>query len=365
MEKELIQAILQALRTVQDPDLKQDLVTLGMVQSLQVTEQQVSFVLVLTTPACPLQEMLKKACIEAIHTHVSKDLSIHITYTAQVTTTQQSTPILPSIKNIIAIAAGKGGVGKSTAATNIAVSLAQQGATVGLLDADIYGPSIPIMFGCEQEKLLIEQQGNKKYIVPLLRYGVQVMSIGFLTQPGEAVIWRGPMASSALRQLLYDTLWGELDYLLIDLPPGTSDIQLTLVQAVSVTGAVVVTTPQQVALADVTKCIAMFQKSAIEVPILGILENMSYFIPEEPTQKQRYYPFGKGGGQQLAQTYQVPFLGEIPLLTQLSITSDKGIPTATQPDTLGSLWQGIASTLAQQISIRNLQLPPTNRVIKK
>ncbi len=364
MDEKITQEILQALGTVQDPDLKQDLVTLGMVQSLQVADQQVSFVLVLTTPACPLQEFLKQACIEAIHTQVNKELIVHIALTAQVTTRHSTTGNLPHIKNIIAIAAGKGGVGKSTIATNLAASLAQQGAAVGLLDADIYGPSIPTMFGCEQEKPLVEQQDNKKYIVPLIKYGVKLVSIGFLTQPDEAIIWRGPMASSALRQLLYDTLWGDLDYLLIDLPPGTSDIQLTLVQAVAVTGVVVVTTPQKVALADVIKCIAMFQKSAIEVPILGIIENMAYFTPEESTH-QRYYPFGQGGGKQLAQTYQVPLLGEIPLATKLMEASDRGIPAATKSDLLGHTFKEISSKLAQQITIRNLQLPPTQRVVKR
>jgi ATP-binding protein involved in chromosome partitioning len=364
MNENLIQATLQALRTVQDPDLKQDIVTLGMVQSLQVVDQQVSFVLVLTTPACPLQEFLKKACIEAIHTEVNKELIVHIALTAQVTTTHSTTGKLPHIKNIIAIAAGKGGVGKSTIATNLAVSLAQQGAQVGLLDADIYGPSIPTMFGCEGEKPRVEQRDNKKYIIPLLKYGVKLVSIGFLTNPAEAVIWRGPMASTALRQFLYDTDWENLDYLLIDLPPGTSDIQLTLVQAVAVTGAVVVTTPQKVALADVIKCIAMFQKSAIEVPILGIIENMAYFTPVEST-NQRYYPFGQGGGKQLAQTYQVPLLGEIPLSTELMEASDRGVPAATVTDPLGHRFKEISSKLAQQITIRNLQLPPTQRVLNR
>jgi ATP-binding protein involved in chromosome partitioning len=363
MDEKLNQAILQALRTVQDPDLKQDIITLGMVQSLQIMDQQVSFVLVLTTPACPLQEMLKKACIAAIHTHVSRNLNIHITCTAQVTSGRKPTGALPTIKNVIAVASGKGGVGKSTVATNLAVSLAQQGAAVGLLDSDIYGPSIPMMFGCEQEKPLIEQEGSKKYMVPLHKHGVKIMSIGFLVQPDEAVIWRGPMASSAFRQLLYDTWWGNLDYLLIDLPPGTSDIQLTLVQAVAVTGAVVVTTPQPIALADVTKCIAMFQKPAIEVPILGIIENMAYFAPEGSTH-QRYYPFGQGGGEKLACDYQLPFLGEIPLIAEIREASDRGTPAATQLDSLGDLWKGLASTLAQYISIRNLQLPPTECVTK-
>jgi ATP-binding protein involved in chromosome partitioning len=365
MEKNLEKAILKALSSVYDPDLKQDLVTLGMIQSLQINAQQINFVLVLTTPACPLQEFLKKACIAAIHTHVSNELIVNISITAQVTANKTSTGMLPHIKNIIAVASGKGGVGKSTIAANLAVSLAQQGATVGLLDADIFGPSIPTLFGCEGEKPLIEERENKKYILPLIKHGVKLVSIGFLTPQEGAVIWRGPMASSALRQLLFDTAWESLDYLFIDLPPGTSDIQLTLVQAVPVTGAVIVTTPQKVALADVIKSIAMFQKSAIEVPILGIIENMAYFIPEDLPMHQRYYPFGQGGGRQLADKYNIPFLGEIPLITAIREMSDQGIPAAINSGVLANLFKELASTLAQQISIRNLYLPPTQRVIKK
>ncbi|MHB9147304.1 MAG: Mrp/NBP35 family ATP-binding protein [Candidatus Amoebophilus sp.] len=365
MEKTLEASILQALSSVYDPDLKKDLVSLGMIQSLQVTVKEVNFTLVLTTPACPLQEFLKKACIEAIHTQVSQQLVVNIQLTAQVTTNKSNTGTLPHIKNIIAIAAGKGGVGKSTIATNLAVGLSQQGAAVGLLDADIFGPSLPIMFGCENEKPLVHQHNEKKYMLPLLKYGVKVNSIGFLTPQEGAVIWRGPMASSALRQLLYDTAWEDLDYLLIDLPPGTSDIQLTLVQAVPVTGAVIITTPQKVAVADVVKSIAMFQKPGIEVPILGIIENMAYFIPEDSTNdQQRYYPFGQGGGKQLAGKYQVPFLGEIPLITAIREKGDQGIPAATDSGELSNLFNGLASTLAQQISIRNLHLPPTQRVLR-
>ena len=246
----------------------------------------------------------------------------------------------------------------------MAVSLAQQGAKVGLLDADIFGPSIPTMLGCEQEKPLIEQIGDKKYIIPILRYQVKIVSIGFLTPTEGAVIWRGPMASSALKQLLYDTLWEDLDYLLVDLPPGTSDIQLTLMQSVSVTGAVIITTPQKVALADVIKSISMFQKEGIEVPILGVIENMAYFIPDSIPGATRYYPFGQNGGKELAKKYEFPFLGEVPLLTQLRVTSDLGTPGVSIERDIKELFQDISSSLAQQISIRNLMLPPTTRVEK-
>ena len=359
----LKEQVLQALSTVEDPDLKQDLVSLGMIQALQVESGQVSFGLALTTPACPLQEMLKKACVEAIHTHISSELVVDIQVTAQVTSTRADEPILPQVKNIIAIASGKGGVGKSTIATNIAVTLAQHGALVGLLDADIFGPSIPTMFGCEHEQPSVIQQADKQYIVPLEKHGVKLLSIGFLAPADSAVVWRGPMASSALRQFLRDADWGELDYLLIDLPPGTSDIHLTLVQAVPVTGAVITTTPQKVALADAIKGMAMFQKPQINVPVLGVVENMAYFVPTD-LPSHRYYLFGQEGGKTLAMHHKVPFLGQVPLVEYIRASGDEGIPAALQVGIAAEAFNQVATALAQQIAIRNAQLAPTQRVIK-
>lgn len=357
------EAVLKALGTVQDPDLKQDLVTLGMIQELQLTDTQVTFVLVLTTPACPLKEVIKKACVEAIHTQVDSTLAVDIRLTTQVTSTRKDAPLLPEVSNIIAIASGKGGVGKSTIATNVAVALAQHGARVGLLDADIFGPSIPTMLGCEQAQPQVAEQGGKKYFVPLERHGIKLQSIGLLTPPDDAMVWRGPMASKGLRQLLLDTAWGSLDYLLIDLPPGTSDIHLTLVQTVPVTGAVIVTTPQKVALADARKGLAMFQKPSIGVPVLGIVENMAYFaLAASPA--QQHYLFGQGGGVALATQRQVPFLGQVPIEPYICACGDAGEPAVLQPGTAATALDHIATALAQQVAIRNAQLAPTQRVVK-
>lgn len=355
MHTDLKPEIIDALRTVEDPDLKQDIVKLQMVKSVEVVNHEVTVVLVLTTPACPFQEILKQACIAAIHSLVDDTLRVQVTCTSNVTASPQLTKTLPEVKNIIAIAAGKGGVGKSTLAANVAASLAQQGAQVGLLDADIYGPSIPIMFGCEQQKLQIEVRDNKKYMMPLRKYGVQLMSIGFLTSPGEAVIWRGPMASTALRQLLYDTLWNNLDYLLVDLPPGTSDIHLTLSQAIALTGALIVTTPQKVALADVSKCIAMFQKPGIAIPILGVVENMSYLITTHAEQQENVHPFGHGGGENFAKAHDMPFLGTIPLAAAIMQAGDMGQPIAFQDYACAHHFKVIASKLAQQVALQHFR----------
>ncbi|HZX73609.1 MAG TPA: Mrp/NBP35 family ATP-binding protein, partial [Cyclobacteriaceae bacterium] len=264
-----------ALSTVNDPDLKQDLVTLKMIRDIVVSDSKVSFTVVLTTPACPLKEKIRKDCVDAVRPVIGKETELEIFMTSSVTSTRDNAPLLPQVKNIIAISSGKGGVGKSTVTSNLAVALAMAGAKVGIIDADISGPSIPVMFNCEHEQPQVKNVNGKNLIVPLEQYGVKLLSIGFLTPPDSAVVWRGPMASSALKQFIGEAVWGELDYLFIDLPPGTSDIHLTLVQTVPVTGAIIVTTPQKVALADATKGLVMFKQPSINVPVLGIIENMA------------------------------------------------------------------------------------------
>lgn len=353
--------ILNALSTVDDPDLKKDLVTLNMIKDVVVTDNAVCFTVVLTTPACPLKEVIKKACEEAIHNLVSKDIDITINMTSQVSTIRESGPLLPGVKNIIAIASGKGGVGKSTVSANLAVALAKMGAKVGLIDADIFGPSIPTMFNCEYEHPSVKKVGDKNLIVPLEQYGVKLISIGFLAKTDNAVIWRGPMASSALRQFFSDTDWGELDYLLIDLPPGTSDIHLTMVQTVPVTGAVIVTTPQKVAIADANKGVAMFKQPQINVPVLGLIENMSYFTPEE-LPDNKYYIFGQDGGKKLAEKHDIPFLGEIPLVQSIRESGDSGYPAVMRDSAVADSYMTLAESVAQQVAIRNANQGKSNVV---
>jgi ATP-binding protein involved in chromosome partitioning len=347
--------VIAALSQVQDPDLKKDLVTLKMIEDLEVEGNKISFKVVLTTPACPLKEIIKNDCVQTIEKHVGKDIQLDITMTSNVTSTRLSnTPLLPNVKNIIAIGSGKGGVGKSTVTSNLAVALAKQGAKVGLIDADISGPSQPTMFNCEHEQPTIIQRDGKNLIVPIEQYGVKLISIGFLTPMDSAVVWRGPMASSALKQFISDTEWGELDYLLIDLPPGTSDIHLTLVQTVPVTGAIVVTTPQKVALADAKKAIGMFKQPQINVPILGIVENMAYFTPAE-LPDNKYYIFGQGGGKSLAEKYDLSYLGEIPLVQGIRESGDSGFPAVMKDDITAGAFKDLAASMARQVAIRNAE----------
>lgn len=353
--------ILKALSTVIDPDLGKDLVSLGMIKNISVHDNAVSFTVVLTTPACPLKEKIRKDCEDAVKKIVGDNVKIDIQITSSVTSLRDNAPLLPKVKNIVAIASGKGGVGKSTVTTNLAVALAQSGAKVGLIDADIFGPSIPVMFNCEREQPEVKVVNGKNLILPLEQYGVKLISIGFLAPPESAVVWRGPMASSALKQFISDTDWGELDYLLIDLPPGTSDIHLTLVQTVPVTGAVIVTTPQKVALADAMKGLAMFKQPQINVPVLGVIENMAYFTPEE-LPNNKYFIFGKDGGKNLAEKFGVPLLGQIPLVQSIRESGDSGLPAVMKEGVTAKAFSELAESLARQVAIRNATFAGTKKV---
>jgi ATP-binding protein involved in chromosome partitioning len=355
------EAVLAALRNVQDPDIKKDLVTLNMIQDIEIDGNKLGFTVMLTTPACPLKELIRKDCEEAIAKYIGEDIEVTVTMSSHVTSTRDNAPLLPGVKNIIAVASGKGGVGKSTVTANLAVALAKQGAKVGVIDADIFGPSMPTMFNCEHEQPGIKKEGDKNLIIPVQQYGVKLISIGLLTPAENAVVWRGPMASSALKQFIADTEWGELDYLFIDLPPGTSDIHLTLVQTVPVTGAVLVTTPQKVAIADAQKGLNMFQQAQINVPVLGVIENMAYFTPEE-LPENKYYIFGKGGGRKLAEKHNVPFIGEIPLVQGIREGGDVGYPAIMNSDITGEAFKNVAEAVAQKIAIRNAEKAETKKV---
>lgn len=351
--------VLDALRNVQEPDLGKDIVTLDMVKDIEINGNAVSFTLVLTTPACPMKDMMGRASENAIKSLVNKEAVVKVNFTSN-TSTNRTDPgsVLPKVKNIIAVISGKGGVGKSTVSANLALALAQSGAKVGLMDADIYGPSVPIMFGVRGERPMMKSmgEGQKGMIVPLERFGIKLMSIGLLVDEKSAVIWRGPMASSAIRQFVTDVLWEELDYLVIDMPPGTGDIHLTLVQTVPVTGAVIVTTPQDVALADAKKAIGMFSQAQIKVPVIGLVENMSYFVPAE-LPDNKYYIFGKEGGKRLAEEYDLPFLGQIPLVQSIREGGDIGIPIMMSDDMITrQAFEEFAANATRSIAMRNANL---------
>ncbi|HVK98001.1 MAG TPA: Mrp/NBP35 family ATP-binding protein [Flavisolibacter sp.] len=353
--------VLKALSTVQEPDLKNDLVTLNMVRDIEIVDNNISFTVVLTTPACPLKELIQKDCINAVQSMAGAGANVQVSFTSSTTTLRaDKNTVLQGVKNIIAVVSGKGGVGKSTVSANLALALAQGGATVGLLDADIYGPSVPIMFGVRGERPMMKEVNGKGMILPLDRYGIKLLSIGLLVDEKNAVVWRGPMASSAIRQFITDVEWGELDYLVIDMPPGTGDIHLTLMQTAPVTGIVVVTTPQDVALADAKKGIAMFGQAQLNVPIIGLVENMSYFIApgggtESPGHK--YYIFGKEGGKRLAEEYELPFLGQIPLVQSIREGGDIGVPIMMSNDAISkNAFEEFAGVVARAISMRNAHM---------
>lgn len=356
------QSIIKALSNIQVPGTNKDLISLKMVDAITINDNKVSFTV--TIAHHMMKTFISKACTEAIQKDIDPKAEVDIKYITQIGNGRSDNQkVLPGVKNIIAVGSGKGGVGKSTVSVNLALALAQSGAKVGILDADIYGPSVPIMLGIRGERPMMKDVEGKGKIIPIDVMGIKAMSIGLLIDDKQAVVWRGPMASSALKQFVTDVNWGELDYLILDLPPGTGDIHLTMVQTIPVTGAVIVTTPQEVAMADAKKAIMMFDGPQIKVPILGLIENMSYFTPAE-LPDNKYYIFGKGGGPQLAEQFEVPFLGEIPLVQSIREGGDEGKPAVLNNENkiTQEAFNKVAEAVAKQLSIRNAHLDPTKVV---
>ncbi len=354
--------ILDALRHVKHPESNKDIVSLDMVKDIKIEGKKISFSLIFQKPNDPLINSLKKACVNAILTYVDKNAEIKGNITAKDITIVDDEKPMPGVKNIIAIASGKGGVGKSTIATNLAVAIAKSGAKVGLIDADIYGPSIPKMFNVEKYRPSGHTVKGVEMIIPITNYGVKMLSIGFFVNPDDALVWRGPMATKALKQLINQSDWGELDYMFVDLPPGTSDIHLTLVQTVPVTGAIIVSTPQDVALADAIKGINMFRGEMINVPILGLIENMSWFTPEE-LPDNKYYIFGKDGCKNLANRFNVPLLGQIPIVQSIREGGDAGHPSALDENSLvGKIFIELGKNVVESVINRNKNIAPTKIV---
>ena len=331
--------------------------------NLRIDGMKVSFSLIFEKPTDPFMKSMLKAAEAAIHTYVSPEVEVSIATESRQAARPEPGKMLPRVKNVIAVSYGKGGVGKSTVAANLAIALSKLGYKVGLLDADIFGPSVPKMFQVEDARPYGENVEGRDLIVPVEKYGIKLLSIGFFVNKEDAVLWRGAMASNALKQLIGDANWGELDYFLIDLPPGTSDIHLTLVQTLAITGAVVVSTPQEVALADARKGISMFTGDKVNVPVLGLIENMAWFTPAE-LPNNKYYLFGKEGCKRLAEELNVPLLGQIPIVQSICEGGDNGKPVALNPDSItGRAFQELAERMVEQIDYRNTNLEPTQRVI--
>ena len=355
--------IMDALATVRYPGTGRNVVEMKMVEDdLRISGMHVSFTLIFDKPTDPFLKSLVKACEAAIHAYVSKEVTVEIKTKTLQAPRPELPDLLPGVRNIIAVSSGKGGVGKSTVAANLAVALARLGHRVGLLDCDIFGPSVPKMFGIEDARPYSERIDGRDLIMPVEQYGVKVLSIGFFVSPEQATLWRGGMASNALKQLIGDANWGDLDYFILDTPPGTSDIHLTLVQTLPITGAVIVSTPQQVALADARKGINMYQNDKVGVPILGLVENMAWFTPAQHPE-ERYFLFGREGVKKLAEEMQVPLLGQIPVVEDICERGDEGTPAALQPETpQGQAFLQLAARVVTQTDRRNQSLPPTTIV---
>ena len=364
MERLYPQLILDALANVRYPGTGKDIISSGMVaDDIRIDGNKVSFSIIFDKPTDPFMKSLIKSAETAITTFIGDFVDIKGNISAIVRNPRPEKPAnpLPGVKNIIGVSSGKGGVGKSTIAANLAVALAQLGYKVGLLDADIFGPSVPKMFGVEDAKLYMETVDGRDLIIPIEKYGVKLLSIGFLVDPEKAVLWRGGMASNALKQLITEANWGDLDYFVIDMPPGTSDIHLTLVQTLAITGAIVVSTPQEVALADARKGISMFQSKEVNVPLLGLVENMSWFTPAaHPDEK--YFIFGKDGGKHLAETLGVELLGQIPLVATICKGGDEGVPVTLQNSVSGSAFIALGKAVVAAVDKRNATMPPTKKV---
>jgi ATP-binding protein involved in chromosome partitioning len=356
--------ILKALETISIAGEGKNMVESGAVKNVLIFGDEVTVDLLISTPALHIKKRAEDDIKKLIHEQFSPDavVKINIKVEAKENPNEIKGKAIPGISNIIAVASGKGGVGKSTTTANLAVTLAKMGFSVGILDADIYGPSMPIMFDVENEKPISVEINGKSKMKPIESYEIKLLSIGFFTSPSQAVIWRGPMASKALNQMIFDADWGQLDFMLIDLPPGTGDIHLSIMQALPITGAVVVSTPQNVALADARKGVAMFQSEAINVPVIGIIENMAYFTPEE-LPNNKYYIFGKEGAKNLAEDLQVPFLGEVPLVQSIREAGDYGRPAALQTASpLEKIYEEIARNVVQETVNRNENLAPTEAI---
>ena len=340
--------IIKALSKVDDPDLKKDLISLNMIKNISIDNNVVSFEIVLTTPACPLKEKIKNDCLNELN-KINNNVKYNITFSSNVVPFDKKT-MIKNIKNIIAISSGKGGVGKSTIASNLAVGLGNMGAKTGLIDADIFGPSIPTMFNCENEQPTIKKSKEKNIIIPIEQYGIKLLSMGLLIPNNKAVVWRGPMASSAMKQLILDVEWGELDYLIVDLPPGTSDIHITLSQSFPVTGTVIISTPQKVSTNDAEKAISMYNQEQTNIPIIGLIENMSYFIDDND---KKNYLFGKDGGKTLCNKFSIDFIGQIPIDKRISDGSDLGYPIILKENKISDIFKTLSQNIARKIAINN------------